>query len=99
MEVFKAKQPQAKTLLLGIFPRGATKDDPMRKLTDGTNAIIKDFADDKSVFYLNINDKFLDDKGVLAKSVMPDLLHPAKPQYKVWADAITPSMEKLLGGK
>ncbi len=90
------KQPQAKVLLLGIFPRGATSDDPKRVLNDATNEIIKGYADNKRVFYLNINAKFLEEDGKLSRKVMPDLLHPSKPQYQVWADAIAPTLKKLL---
>ena len=96
LESIEKKQPQAKVLLLGIFPRGATSDDPLRKLTDGTNEIIKGYADNKRVFYLNINDVFLAEDGKLSRMVMPDLLHPTKAQYQVWADAIAPSLEQLL---
>jgi beta-glucosidase len=94
--LLEKKQPQAKVLLLGIFPRGATANDPKRQLTDGTNAIIKDFADNKRVFYLNINNKFLDAEGKLSRKVMADRLHPNPNQYQVWADAIRPSLLPLL---
>ncbi|GAA3354511.1 hypothetical protein GCM10020366_11420 [Saccharopolyspora gregorii] len=96
LDRLETKQPQAKILLLGIFPRGATSNDPKRLLTDGTNAIIKNFHDGKRVFYLNINDKFLEKDGTLSKKVMPDLLHPSKAQYQVWANAIDPSLKKLM---
>lgn len=96
LESIEKKQPQAKVLLLGIFPRGATSDHHMRKLNDATNKIIKGYADSKSVFYLNINDKFLEKDGGLSKKVMPDLLHPAKSQYQVWADSIAPSLKTLM---
>ena len=96
LDSIRKKQPQAKVLLLGIFPRGATSDDPMRKLNDATNEIIKEYAENKLVFYLNINDKFLEKDGTLSKEVMPDLLHPSKSQYKVWADAMAPLLKKLM---
>jgi beta-glucosidase len=96
LERLEQKQPQAKVLLLGIFPRGSTPQDSKRKLTDATNEIIKGFADDKRVFYLNINDKFLKEDGKLSRKVMRDLLHPNPPQYQVWADAIAPSLNKLM---
>ena len=96
LDLLEKKQPEAKILLLGIFPRGATAEDPKRQLTDGTNEIIKTYADDKRVFYLNINDQFLEEDGSLSKSVMKDLLHPNPDQYQVWADAIRQSIEKLM---
>jgi len=53
------KCPGAKILLLAIFPRGANADDKFRKQNEETNAIIKGFADNKKVYFLDINAKFL----------------------------------------
>ena len=39
--------------------------DELRKINDATNKIIKGYADAKKVYYLDINDEFLDDDGVL----------------------------------
>ncbi|GAA4439128.1 platelet-activating factor acetylhydrolase IB subunit [Bremerella cremea] len=98
VEKLHEKHPETKILLLAIFPRGATTDDPLRKLNDGANEIIeKDMKDKDYVTFLNINDVFLTDDGVLPKEVMPDLLHPRQAGYKLWADAITPKVKELLG--
>ena len=68
----------------------------MRKQNDAINAIIKDFGDDKDIFFLDIGDKFLDDNGNLSKKIMPDALHPNLDGYQIWADAMMPVVEKLL---
>ncbi|MFI4875224.1 MAG: platelet-activating factor acetylhydrolase IB subunit, partial [Blastopirellula sp. JB062] len=96
---FQEKLPNAKLLILGVFPRSAAKQDEMRKLNDGTNEIIKDLADGEKVFYLNINDVFLTEDGTLSKEVMPDLLHPKEKGYRMWAEAMEPTVAKLLGEK
>jgi lysophospholipase L1-like esterase len=96
LDTIAAKQPKAKVLLLAIFPRGANNEAPLRKLNDATNQIIQTYADGERVIYLNINDKFLDKEGNLSRLVMPDLLHPIAPQYKVWAEAIAPTLDKML---
>ena len=88
--------PEAKILLLAIFPRDEKPDGKMRKQNDAINAIIKDFADDKNIFYLDIGDKFLDDNGDLPKKIMPDALHPNGDGYQIWVDAMLPVVEKLL---
>ncbi len=90
------KLPNTKVLLLAIFPRGATQDDRLRKINDDTNNIIKNFHDGKQVHYLNINHLFLDEKGVLSKQVMNDLLHPNVDQYPVWAEAIEPTIKQWI---
>ena len=97
LKTLKTKLPETKILLLAVFPRGAQPEDKLRKINVGINNIIKDFADNKTVFFLDINQKFLDKNGVLAKTVMKDLLHPNKNQYQVWADAIEPKVKELMG--
>jgi lysophospholipase L1-like esterase len=91
------KLPESKVLLLGVFPRGATADDPLRKINTGINDIIKGYADDKRVFFLDISDKFLAEEGELPKSVMPDLLHPNAKGYQIWAEAMEPKIVELMG--
>ena len=93
----KKRLPETKVLLLAIFPRSAKKDDRLRKTNDGINKIIAGYADDKRVFYLDINASFLEDDGTLTKAVMPDLLHPHEAGYATWAKAMEPTVAKLMG--
>ena len=46
--------------------------------------------------YLDIGDKFLQPDGILPKEIMPDLLHPNAKGYEIWANAITPVVEKYF---
>ena len=89
--------PETKVLLLAVFPRGAKSDDPLRQLNTGINEIIAGYADDKRVFFLDINAEFLEDDGTLPKSVMPDLLHPQEAGYATWAKAMEPTIARLMG--
>jgi lysophospholipase L1-like esterase len=90
------KCPEARILLLAIFPRGANKDDKFRQQNEATNALVKAFADDKKVFFLDIGGKFLEADGTLPKSIMPDLLHPNEKGYQIWSDAIEAKVKELL---
>jgi len=92
----EAKCPGAKILLLAIFPRGATPEDKFRKQNEETNAIIKGFADNKKVYFMDISAKFLEADGTLSKEIMPDLLHPNAKGYEIWAEAIEPKVKELL---
>jgi len=49
----RKKCPDAKILVLGIFPRGANNDDKFRQQNEATNAIVKGFADGQKVFFLD----------------------------------------------
>ena len=48
------------------------------------------------MFYLDVASAFLEDGGVLPKSIMPDLLHPNAKGYAIWAKAMEPSVKKLM---
>jgi lysophospholipase L1-like esterase len=54
-------------------------------------------ADDNTVFYMDIGDKFLDDNGNLTKDIMPDFLHPNAKGYEIWAEAIEPKVKEIVG--
>jgi len=90
------KAPHAKVLLLAIFPRGATPQDACRMRNEAVNAEIQKFADNKRVFWMNINDKLLQPDGTLSKEIMPDLLHPNAKGYQIWAEAISPFVAKTV---
>ena len=62
---------------------------------EATNALVKGFADDKKVFFLDIGAKFLEADGTLSKTIMPDLLHPNEKGYQIWTDAIEAKAEKF----
>ena len=99
LETIRAKQPQAKIILLAIFPRGATAEDPIRLRVEETNKLLPALADGKEVIFLDIGPKFLDANGNLPKQVMPDMLHPNDKGYELWIDAVAPKLEELMGSK
>ena len=92
----RQKCPDAKILVLGIFPRGADKNDKFRQQNEATNAIVKGFADGQKVFFLDVGAKFLEPDGTLSKTIMPDLLHPNEKGYQIWSDAIKADVLALL---
>src|SRR5205085_2880215 len=75
--------PDAKVLLLGIFPR-STPGDPVRDKLAEVNRIVARLDDQKRVFYLDIGSRFLDDKGFfLPDAFRPDNLHPQAKGYEI----------------
>jgi beta-glucosidase len=92
----RQKQPNAQTVLLAIFPRGQFTNDPLRKMTSETNALIRQLADNKHIHYLDINEKFLTEDGELTKEVAEDFLHINAQQYDVWAKAMIKTISSLL---
>ena len=95
----RTQLPQAKILLLAIFPRGASRNDPQRVQINGINAALARLADGKCIHFFDIGPKFLEPDGSLTAEIMPDFLHPGPKGYKIWADAIEPDLAKLIGPK
>lgn len=93
----RKKLPETKVLLLGVFPRGANKADKRRQVNEGANATFKKIADGKSVHYLDIGQKFLNEDGTLPREIMPDLLHLSEKGYTIWAESIEAKLKELMG--
>jgi lysophospholipase L1-like esterase len=96
LKLLKEKQPQMKILLLAIFPRGANNDDEKRQQNEATNRMIAKLADDKTVYFLDVNEAFFEPDGTLSKEIMPDLLHPNAAGYHIWSEAIEGKVKALM---
>jgi len=92
----QAQFPEAKILLLGIFPRGELATDPARATIAQINETISRLNDGDRVRYLDIGDVFLDDSGTLPRSVMSDFLHPSPEGYRLWAEAVKEPLTALM---
>lgn len=97
LKTIRTKQPQAKILLLGVFPRGEkASPNPSRDKLKEVNQNIAKLDDGQTIHYLDIGDKFLQPDGSLTKEIMPDFLHLSAAGYQIWADAITPKLTELM---
>lgn len=91
----RTRFPQAKILLLGIFPR-RQKDNPQRAQIIEVNQSLAKLDDQAHIFYLDIGDRFLDANGDIPKSIMPDGTHLSEKGYAIWAEAINEPLTRLL---
>src|SRR4051812_35257053 len=85
--------PDAKILLLAIFPRGTGPSDSGRLKMEAANKIIAKLDDQKHVFFMNLNSKFLDVNGGLIGFRPSDHLHPVPEGYEIWAAAVAPMLK------
>ena len=92
----RTKLPNAKVLLLAVFPRGMKADDPYRAQLRTLNEAISKLDDGRQVRYLDIGKKFLAEDGTLPKDIMPDALHPNAKGYQIWADTIDGEIQKMM---
>lgn len=95
------KQPQAKLLLLAIFPRGprpnASRDDSTARMQaiNEANTELAMLDDGKRIRFLDIGPSFLKD-GRIPPEVMPDQLHPSRKGYEIWAEAMQTLLDEML---
>ena len=90
--------PQAKVLLLGVFPRGRPND-PVRATIAEINRTIAKLHDGERVHYLDIGARFLAPDGTIPADVMSDLLHPSAKGYEIWAQAVKEPLSQLMAGR
>ena len=88
--------PDAKILLLAIFPR-SLPGDPVRDKIADVNRIISKLDDQRHVFYMDIGAKFLDESGkFLPDSFRADNLHPQAKGYDIWGTAVKDKIAELM---
>src|ERR1051325_10795105 len=88
--------PDAKILLLAIFPR-STPGDPVRDKLADVNRIIARLDDQRHVFFMDIGARFLDERGVfLPDSFRPDNLHPQAKGYEIWGEAVSQKLSQMM---
>jgi len=96
---FRTTFPDARVLLLGVFPRGAAPDAEYREPIRRINALIAHLDDGEYVHFMDIGDRFLEPDGSISTEVMGDGLHPTTRGYEIWADAVMPTFRELLAGR
>src|SRR5215471_6540604 len=88
--------PDAKILLLAIFPR-SMPGDPVRDKIADVNRIISKLDDQRHVFYMDIGAKFLDERGYfLPDAFRADNLHPQAKGYDIWGGAVKDKLAELM---
>jgi lysophospholipase L1-like esterase len=87
--------PNAKILLLAIFPRNAPTSNA-RKVNAEASAIYSRLADNRNVFYMDIGQNFLSPDGTISTEIMADGLHPTAKGYVVWGEAVKDKLAELM---
>lgn len=93
----REKLPNSRILLLGLWPRGATAEDHLRKEAAAVNKLIARCADGQAIAYADIGGVLLEPDGVLSKQVSPDLLHFSAAGYERLVPKLDPLIDQLTG--
>jgi lysophospholipase L1-like esterase len=104
LRIIREKAPEAKVVLLGVFPRGArlnrngSLDDGVQRMAviRELNPLLAQLADGNRVHYLDLTQKFLAADGTIPKELMPDQLHLSAEGYRVWAEGMQAKLSELL---
>ena len=82
--------PGVKVILMSILPNARASEK-----MQAANAITKTFADDRTVYYLDLAAK-MTPEGDSWKGLGPDKLHLTVEGYELWAAELDPLLAKLL---
>jgi lysophospholipase L1-like esterase len=108
VELIKKRHPKTKILILRIFPRGG---DAEKGTGDGVfhasekcmetcrraGELTAQLADEKQVFWLDVNRVFMRADGTINTDLMPHLLHPNTAGAEAWVQAVEPTLARLMG--
>lgn len=94
-ELLHKELPETKVLLLGIFPRDTANGERHLKNME-VNRTISTLGQHDWVEYLDIGSAFVDAQGNTKRALFPDLLHPNTEGYQAWADAMQPTLSRIM---
>jgi hypothetical protein len=96
----RARQPQAKILILPPFPRGRLRREEWRTVADANAVAYRRLADDSTVFYANFGDRFFLPDGSHNQEMWtipgPPNAGIHEPGFKVWAEALQPWINRFV---
>ena len=84
-----AKAPAARLIVMGVFPRGFSPQDPFRAKITALNQILsKQLAGQPLTTFLDISDQLAAADGSISRSILSDGTHPAEAGYAIWGKAL-----------
>ena len=98
VRLVRARSPGSRILLLGLYPRGASPQDPFRGSVQRINALIAGCASEaQRITFLDPGPFLLDAAGNLSEAMAPDRLHLSAAGYAVIAMGIEWKLRELIG--
>ncbi|WP_218151243.1 GDSL-type esterase/lipase family protein [Roseateles sp. YR242] len=96
IDELRMRLPATRILLLAVFPREQKPGGPLRAINDDINRLIAGFADGETVKFLDISRVLMNADGTLSADVMPDWLHLSEQGYRLWANALVPTLSAMV---
>jgi lysophospholipase L1-like esterase len=89
--------PSTRVLLVGLLPRDYNSDDPHSAEVERVNAIVRGWASEVDVEFVEAGPAFLRPDGRLDWDLSVDGLHPTSKGYRALADVLRGPIRRLLG--
>ena len=94
LNLIREKNPNCRILLLGVLPRGG---EAIAESVRNVNSAISAYADNSSVFFLDMESTFSTGLGVVVPELYwADQLHLSAAGYVAWAQAMNPTFDSIL---
>ena len=90
----RSKLPEAKLIVMAVFPRGEKPDHPKRAEIAAINKLLPGIVKTHDATLVDITSDLLEEDGTISRDVMGDFLHPAAKGYKIWADRVAPLLAR-----
>ncbi len=90
----RQEQPQARIILMAIFPREQSPKDPLRLKVQATNELLIAKAKDWNVDVLDIGAQLVEEDGSISKEMMGDFVHLTAKGYQIWAGAVIAALNE-----
>ena len=96
----RARQPQAKILILPPFPRGRLRREEWRTVADANAVAYRRLADNRTVFYADFGDRFFLPDGSHNQEMWtipgPPNAGIHGPGFKAWAEELQPWLDRFV---
>lgn len=91
----RAKLPDAKIILMSVFPRENSPDHPRRQLINEINKrLATELGNQSGITILDLGPKLCNPDGTLPRDVAFDYCHLTDKGYQIWSDALLPLLQE-----
>ncbi|MBB6634451.1 GDSL-type esterase/lipase family protein [Cohnella thailandensis] len=91
----EAKAPNARIVVMAVFPREKEPDHPRRLLIQEINARYAKLAEERGYAFVDIGPELLEADGTLSPETTPDYCHLTDRGYRKWAEALKPYLAEV----
>jgi len=96
LQRLRAKAPDARIILMAVFPREHRPDHPRRAHIAEINQLLVELGQIPGITFLDLGPKMLQPDGILPSEIMADFCHPTEKGYQIWGDALAPLLAAAI---